>query len=258
MFYQSVNLNKKVSFLLTLIFISFSNLIYSQEEKDNSKPTNIYSQIDHFVEFNHSPEGDTYSYNPRVSYTFDETNLLLVELPYRFLPKTNASGLGDPRLRYFYIPFKDYTKTISSVGLSLDVTLPLGDTKKGIGDGCFKFAPGLMLGFMANKSQTISFFPTIAYQYTYQQKQSEQSKDQIYHGLNIEFLSSFVLSEDLFVHVKPILDVKDMSNFSQSEFVLEVEPVVDICKDKYQVGVFYKGEFRKNAHTFSVYFTIFI
>ncbi|OHX67350.1 hypothetical protein NH26_13860 [Flammeovirga pacifica] len=220
--------------------------IYGQDAKDTSKPTNIYSQIDHFLEYNHSPRGEMFSYNPRISYTLDDAYLLVMDLPYRFHSSKNVAGLGDPKIRYFYVPYKDDSKIISSMGLSLNITLPLGNTKFGLGDGSLKIATGIMLGYIANRSKSISFFPTISYQYI-SKKHPENSIEEVFHGINIELLSSIVINDDIFIQIKPIIDIEDINNFSHQEFSLEIEPVINICNGKFQVGTYYKGVFQKQS-----------
>jgi hypothetical protein len=41
---------KKISLLIVVVFI-IANRALAQETKDNSKPTNLYSQIDNFLEY---------------------------------------------------------------------------------------------------------------------------------------------------------------------------------------------------------------
>jgi hypothetical protein len=82
--------------------------MFAQEEeakgKDNSKPTNVYSQVDNFLEFTRYEKYNTFGYNPRLSYTPNEDNALILEVPLLYSTLTDKFGLSDIRLRYFYIP----------------------------------------------------------------------------------------------------------------------------------------------------------
>ena len=107
-----------------------------------------------------------------------------------------------------------------------------------------------------NKSQTISLFPIISYNYTSRPTTKLIPEDQKEedHGINIQLQSSFILSDDAFILITPIYDIKDLKDEREDEFLLEIEPVFDIMQDKYQVGGFYRGAFESNVHTFRFFF----
>ena len=96
--------------LCCFLVMSVSNL-YGQEEagkvKDNSKPTNVYSQVDNFFDAPISPNSTPFGYIPTLSSAPNEDNSLTLELPFLFSTKTDRVGLGDIRVRYFYIPYRD-------------------------------------------------------------------------------------------------------------------------------------------------------
>jgi hypothetical protein len=244
--------------------VVFPQQIYAQEEgaagKDNSKPTNVYSQVDNFLEFTKYENYNTFGYNPRLTYTPNEDNALILEVPLLYSTLTDKFGLSDIRLRYFYIPYRDYTKTFGSFGISMDMYMPTGKVENGLGSSSWRFSPGLTFGLIANKTQTISFFPIISYIFT-----TEPTSDQIPdeykesdHGINFQVISSFILSEDAFLLVTPIYDMKDLGDEREDDFLIEIESVFDIMKDKYQVGGFYRVAFQSNGHTFRVFFTVFL
>ena len=78
------------------------------------------------------------------------------------------------------------------------------------------------------------------------------------HGLNFQVITSFVLSDDAFLLVTPIYDIKDINDEREDEVIIEVESVFDIARDKYQVGGFYRAAFQSETHTFRVFFTVFL
>ena len=234
----------------------------SQEEpiKDNSKPTNVYSQIDNFLQFDTNPDFNTFGYNPRISYAPNADNSLVLEVPLLYSTKTNKFGLSDIRLRYFFIPYRDYTKFIGSFGTSIDIIVPTGKFEDGLGSSSWRVSPGVIIGLILNESQTISIFPNLSYIYT-TKPTTDLIPDNLKendHGINFRIISSFVLSNNAFFLVTPIYDVKDIDDVKEDSFQIELETVFDILKDKYQVGTFYKGNFLHQTHTFSLYFTVFL
>ena len=253
-----------MAFAFFILCTISSFCLYAQvdndNQKDNSKPTNVYSQIDNFLEFATYKTFNTFGYNPRLTYTPNEDNALTLELPLLYTTKTDRFGLGDIRLRYFYIPYRDYTKTFGSFGASMDAFLPTGNFEDGLGSSSWRFSPGLTFGLILNQSQTISFFPIISYIYT-----TEPTSDLIDpelkepdHGMNFQVIGSFIISNDAFVLITPIYDLKDLGDEREDDVLLEVESVFDIAKDKYQMGFFYRGAFLSESHTFRVFFTVFL
>ncbi len=260
-------INSKKVVLGLISFLSFSvfvnNELIAQNDTvkvDNSKPTNVYSQIDNFLEYKKAPDYQTYGYNGRISYAANADNLILAEIPFRYHTETEKFGISDVRLRYFYIPYRDYSKTLGSFGASVDIYIPTGNYENGLGSSAWRISPGVIIGLMANKSGSISFFPSLSYLYTSKPTSElvpEELKEED-HGFTFQVVSSFVINEDMFVQITPIYDVKDISDTREDEFILEIEPVFDILKDKYQCGFFYRGEMVSKVHTFSLYMTIFL
>ena len=245
---------------LTIFICSLSFVILFAQEKDNSKPTNLYSQIDNFIEFEHSPDFNTFGYNPRISYTPNEAISFILEIPFKYIDLSQKFGLSDVRLRTFYVPYKNYEKIFGSFGATLDIIAPTGNYEKGFGTSSWRISPGVIIGIMLNKKQTISMFPNLSYTYT-SSPSSELVPDELKetdHGLTFQLINSFVLGDDAFVLITPIYDIKDINDTKEDEFLLEIEPVFDIFKDKYQAGLFYRGAFRSQVHTFSINFTIFL
>jgi len=236
---------------------------FSQEQaeaKDNSKPTNVYSQIDNFLEFKTTPDFNTIGYNPRITYAPHENHSFVLDVPLLYNTKSEKFGLSDIRLRYFGVFYRNYEKFFGAFGASMDITAPTGKYEDGLGSSSWRISPGITTGFILNQSQTISVFPVLSYVYT-----TEPTSDQVPealketdHGASIQFISSFVLSDDVFLLITPIYDVKDLEDEKEDEILLEIEPVIDIMQDKFQVGAFYRGAFNSNTHTFSIYFTVFL
>jgi len=65
------------------------------------------------------------------------------------------------------------------------------------------------------------------------------------HGMTFQLINAFVLS-DVFLLITPIYYINDTT---EDEFILEIEPVFDIFKDKFQAGLFYRGAFQSKTYT---------
>lgn len=248
-----------ICFLLFLIGLTS----YSQEnsyEKDTSKPTNVYNQIDNFFQFVKAPDHNRFGYNPKLTYAPSEELSFVVETPLLYHTKSEKFGLGDIRFRTFYIPYKNYEKTFGSFGASLDIYTPTGNYEHGLGSSSWRFSPGIIVGLILNDAKTISVFPNLSYTYTSQPSSLlvPEELNEEDHGITFQVINSFVLNDDAFVLITPIYDIKDVDDEREDEFILEIEPAFDINQGKYQAGVFYRGEFNSKIHTFSLYFTIFI
>ena len=76
--------------------------------------------------------------------------------------------------------------------------------------------------FILNKAQTISIFQVLSYVYTSEPRSDEIPDDlkEADHGVSIQFISSFVLSDDLFILITPIFDFKDLQDERKDEFIL--------------------------------------
>jgi len=230
------------------------------KKKDNSKPTNVYSQVDNFLEFKNTPEYNTFGYNPRISYAPHENHAFILDVPLLYNFQYEKFGLSDIRIRYFGVAYRNYDNFFGSFGASLDIYAPTGKYENGLGTSSWRISPGLTFGFILNKMKTISIFPVLSYIYTTEPTSDQVPEElrEVDHGVSLQFISSFVVSDDFFILITPILDFKDLEDQREDEFILEIEPVIDIAKDRYQMGIFYRGAFVSKAHTYSIYFTLFI
>ena len=142
----------------------------------------------------------------------------------------------------------------------MDVVMPTGSFEDGLGSSSWRFSPGFTFGLMLNESRTISAFPVISYIYTTKPTSDliPDNLKEVDHGLNIQIISSFVLSDDAFLLITPIYDLKDLQDEKEDDFMIEIESVFDIARDKYQIGWFYRGAFVSEVHTFRIFFTVFL
>ena len=230
------------------------------QEIDNSKPTNLYSQLDNFLEFTTNPNYRTFGYNPRLTYAASDKISFVLETPFKYHDQTKKFGPGDFRLRSFYVPYKNYNNLLGSFGASIDVFAPTGKYEHGLGSSSWRISPGIIVGFILNESQTISIFPNLSYTYTSNPTSPEVPVhlNEADHGMTFQLINSFILSKNAFLLVTPIYDIKDLGDSKEDEFILEIEPVFNIFNGNFQAGIFYRGAFASKTHTYSLYFTVFL
>ncbi|OHX67346.1 hypothetical protein NH26_13840 [Flammeovirga pacifica] len=244
-------MKKKILALLTLLI--WGNYIYAQEEEviDASKPTNFYSQMD--IQFEHAGSNDQYGLRNSFIIAPSEKHLVLGELPILHNTKTGATGIGDVRLRYFYLPYKNYDKLIGAFGPSIDVYAPTGNVDKGLGNGRWVVAPGLTLGVMA--FEKVQFFPIISYQYMSEVAgQVDMAGNTAMHGMTFQVVTPIVFNPKMYMQVTPIVQLPDFRH-AHTNLACEILLAYSI-REKMQLSGFYKAD-QTYGQTFRLGTTIF-
>lgn len=230
-----------------------------QGEIDPSIPTNLYTNIDFNFELqDHPGDGDMYGLNVIGAIAFNDRNRLDIELPIHrsaYLETENKTGLGDIRLRYFWIGFKndDPSARFTAAGLSFDTYLPTGDPDTGHGSGSTLIAPGVTFGFRA--TEWLDLFPMISYQHSFGEgrrqpggpdnggtplppgeKPDETARTR---GIRIEVVSVIPLPRDSWLQLIPLYS-RDFETDAQSanlrtQFGIMINP-----KNAFQIE--YQGE----------------
>ena len=91
--------------LLTMPILYSQN---SESEIDASKPTNFYSLLDNTLELSSCPNENTMGYRGKLMFAPSEAHLILGEVPLLYNSRTEKFDLGDLRVRYFFLPYKNY------------------------------------------------------------------------------------------------------------------------------------------------------
>lgn len=257
---RKITQNAIAKLILILAFFSSTILLYAQDDGqqiDASKPTNFYSLLDNTLENTFSPNQNVMGYRGKIMLAPSEAHLILGELPLLYNDRTEKFGLGDIRVRYFYLPYKNYDKFLGAFGPSVDVFTPTGSFKNGLGSGRWIISPGLTFGLMA--ADWIQFFPIISYQYA-----SEMVKDvpegfdnKATHGLTFQVLVPIVFTDKFFVQLTPIYRMNDLGDERKDRYVQEVTAVYSVAP-KLQVSAFYNGNFTDKIHQVSVGLTVFL
>ncbi|KXX68073.1 hypothetical protein [Flammeovirga sp. SJP92] len=238
-------------FFIVIALIGHS--AFGQEEPiDASKPTNFYSQVD--VQFESAPAQNQYGLRNSFIIAPSEKHLILGELPILTNTQTNETGIGDVRLRYFYLPYKNYDKLVGAFGPSVDIYSPTGNVDKGLGSGRWVVAPGLTLGVMA--FERIQFFPIISYQYMSEKagQLNENGENNAMHGMTFQVITPIIINQKMYMQVTPIVQLPDF-RYSTTNLACEVLVAYSL-KEKLQLSGFYKAD-QSYGQTFRIGTTIF-
>lgn len=239
---------------IALALLCMSSPSWGEADKDNSKPTNVYSQVDNYFEYTTTDQGNGYGYHPKINYAPNESELYLIEVPILHNEHTGATGVRDLRFRYFNVPYRDYSKTFGALGLSFDAYIPVGNVEKGLGNGRWNLSPGVMFGIIANDDASLSFFPTLAYSYTSTSNAAAGNLPAT-HGMSVQVLSSYKINRESFIQVTPILELAEGGGRTRK---LEVEYVRDVFGGDYQAGFMYRRNFDNDDTTYRLNFTVFL
>ncbi|MBN1199527.1 MAG: hypothetical protein JXA23_09265 [Bacteroidales bacterium] len=249
---------KKMACIVILSVLTGSGFLFSQDDKpiDASKPTNFYSLVDNTLEFISRGEGgNLFGYRGKLVYAPSEAHLLLGELPVHYNDQTGKFGLGDIRIRYFWLPYKNYTRFVGAFGPSLDIIVPTGRIKNGLGTGRWFISPGISAGLMFN--EYFQIFPVLSYQYMSKPGNPEYAlSDQAFHGMSLQFIIALAISEKAFFNLTPMFNWNDFNDINSLVFATEVLFGYQVLP-KGQISAYYNGNFSSNTHQLSVGYTFF-
>ena len=98
---------------------------------DPSKPTNLYDRLSNNFEYNFLRNGSrTYGYRANlVLASHDQRNSVHIEIPLLYSTFSQKFGLSDIRFRYYWIPYKNYSKKPGAFGFLVDSYVPTGSFK---------------------------------------------------------------------------------------------------------------------------------
>jgi len=228
-------------------------------EIDPAKPTNFYTQVNVAAEYSFGRADELIGTRISGQYTFNPNNLILFELPLLYNLDRKAGGLGDIRLRYFGIIKKDYSKTfpkVATIAPTLDVVLPTGSFKNGLGSSSLVLAPGIVWGYFFNAKTQV--FPIISYQYI-----SKPGSDLIpeslrddKHGLTFQAIGNYSFSKRTFIQVTPIFAINDLQT-GTTGFTTEVKLSYLPTKTS-KLQLFVRQEFTRKQTTINTGYTVYL
>jgi hypothetical protein len=216
---------------------------------DPSKPTNLYDRLSNNLEYNFLRNGSrTYGYRANlVLASRDQRNSVHIEIPLLYSTFSDKFGLSDIRLRYYWIPYKHYSRKPGAFGLLLDSYMPTGSFKNGLGRGRWIFAPGLSTAFVFGRFST---FPIVAYLYSSEIKDSKTSSpgSEALSGYIIQSICVYKFKKS-YLDCTPIFMKNSYSNTGKDDFVLEGNYLYMVKPNKMQVGCFARRYFHGNSTT---------
>ena len=244
--------------IVAIPLLSFQNIWAQQEEAiDASKPTNFYSMLDNTLELSSRPNENVIGYRGKIMLAPSEAHLILGEVPLLYNDRTEKLGIGDVRVRYFYLPYKNYENFVGAFGPSVDIFMPTGNFENGLGSSRWVVSPGFTVGLMV--SEKIQFFPILSYQYAGKPTGDaipEDSKEET-HGITFQVITPIVFSDKFFIQITPIYQMNNISDEKTDRYIQELFASYAL-KEKMQFTVFYNGNFTDEIHTLSVGLTVFL
>ena len=247
-----------VTALLVFLGMNLNAQDKDHEEIDPSKPTNFYTQLINQLEYNSRKSGgDIMGYRGEIQFAPSESHLFLAELPLLYNDKSGKFGLGDARLRYFYLPYKNYDKFIGAFGPSIDIFMPTGNYEHGLGSSSWLIQPGITVGLMI--ADWIQMFPILSYQYTSKPSTDlipeELKKDQ--NGLSFQIITPIIFSDKFFMQVTPVYTASNFGDERQDRYIQELFGQYKISS-KLQASFFYRGVFEDEDHTMRLGLVVFL
>ena len=243
---------------LTTATAQVDSVSTSTSEIDPSKPTNLYTTINTSLEYS---TGDVFEeVGVRISgqYAFNASNLLLFEVPVQRELNNGATGIGNIRLRYFGVLYKDYTRVFPKVAVvapAVDIYLPGAKADKGIGYGSISTTTGIATGFFF--SEKVQAYPIISYLYIskYTNMNLPDGYIPAVSGLNFQCITSWSISDRFFLQFNPAYSIDNLKTGSASfltEFVLGYQPT-----ERSNITLYGKEEFSIHQRTANIGYTFY-
>jgi len=243
---------KKTAIIFLFCAFGAHHLFAQNEwEIDASKPTNFYSQYNSRLETILNGTDDIFAYRGQLFFAPSQSHLIKAELPLLTNNQTDVAGIGDVKLQYSYLAYRDYSKFFGAVAPSLEVTAPTGSYLGRLGSGRWVVSPGVTVGLIA--ADWIQFFPSVSYQYF-----SEPTYDTLFefqresaNGFTIKLVTPIVFSESLFIQITPTYVSSELNEKRDGRFVQEFFAGVQI-RERLQLNGFFNGNFDDKNFQFGV------
>ena len=231
---------------------------HAPQVRDASKPTNFYTLLDNSLEFNsRDAGGNLLGYRAQLIYPPSDQHLFLGEIPLLYNDMSEAFGLGDIRLRYFYLPYKDYSQFFGAFGPSIDIFAPTGSFKDGLGTSSWSITPGVMGALMFE--EWIQAFVILSYQYTGKPTTDliPEAQKKNRSGITLQSITPIVFSEEFFIQVTPVYAINDLDDSSSGRYIQEFLAQYALTPTL-QVSAFWRGVFQDNDHTLRAGLVVFL
>ncbi|WP_044212583.1 hypothetical protein [Flammeovirga sp. OC4] len=252
---------KRIFQYIACLVLAGVNYSFAQSDDkviDPSKPTNVYTRINNNFELTNLKDGTQLTgYRFNLSYAVSDFQTTL-EVPLLYNHNTQKVGMGDLRLRTFYVPHTDYSKTLGGLGIAMDIFVPLGNRVEGISSGNWSISPGIIAGIMV--SDTYSIWPILSYRYQFADPNLVEgsTKNIERHGMTFQLMNSINISEKIYVLVTPMLIQNDFTTMQSFDYGGEVEFNYMLIKNKLQVGCFSRKLVNSEYSSYRLMFRLFL
>ncbi len=242
-----------VRVLFTCLYVLGSLPLMSQDSSHNhidpSKPTNVYNRLSNNIEYNFLRNGRrTYGYRANLVLASRlQHHSAHIEIPLLYSSSSKKFGLSDIRLRYYWIPYRDYSKKPGAFGFLIETYLPTGNFNDGLGRGRWIVAPGLSTAFVFGRFST---FPIISYLYSGEIMSSKITPEggKALNGYMIQSICVYKFKNS-YVDCTPIFMKNSYSNGGKDDFVIESNYLYMVKPNKMQIGSFIRRYFHGNSTT---------
>lgn len=252
-------------FIATLFLLSFCSIsVNAQETSENKKeidpsnPTNLYTQLNGSLEYQSFENNNIYGTKFNVQYAFDPANLILVDLPIRHNEATKKTSIADVRLRYYHVAKKGITKQFIALVPYLDVYIPVGSYKNGLGTGSWSMGAGLLCGFVFTTK--FSFFPGVIYSHiTKPNTDLIPDYDKVSSdGIGLQFNTTYKFTSRTFLSINPSPSFRNTIGNWKTTWEGDINFNHIVTPNKFKINAGWTKNFTNNINIFKVGATVYI
>jgi hypothetical protein len=256
-------MTNKLSLSIFSLFIALQ--VHSQDSTgapkkniDPSKPTNLYTQVNLNLEYQHGKQKNLYGTRVTVQYAVNPDNLFLIELPFLYNDVTSKFGVGDMRIRYFNAIKRNITKSFIAIAPFADISAPTGSYKNGLGTSSWSLGAGVVFGFVVSKK--LSLFPGINYLHITKPNSDLISEANKFNsnGVGFQFNASYVINKQTFLFLNPIPVFINTNGNWQSSWTAECSFNRIIVPNKFKMNAGWYPNFTADVNTFRLGGTFFL
>ena len=217
---------------------------------DPSKPTNLYTRLSNNLEYSFLKGGKKlYGYRANFIWASGrQHHSAYMELPLLYATSSKKFGLSDIRIRYYWIPYRNYAKKPGAFGLVIDSYLPTGKLEDGLGRGRWIIASGISTAFVFGKFST---FPIVFYLHNGEIRNDKISSinKKASNGYIIQSICVYKIDKKSYLDCTPIFLKNSYTNAGNDDFMLEGNYLYMVKQNKMQVGCFFRRIFHGNTTT---------
>ncbi len=238
--------------LICILFFSLKKIAAQESitpHIDPSRPTNLYTRLSNNLEYNFLKNGNrTYGYRGNFIWASrNQKQAAQIEFPLLYSTSSGKFGVGDIRLRYNWIPYKDYSKKPGALNFTLDTYLPTGNRDNGLGRGRWIIAPGISTAFVFGN---FSIFPTLSYVHSSEIIRGKKPVDNTaLTGYMIQTSFVYKINKKNYIDCTPFFIKNSYSNAGKDDFIAEGNYLYMLKANKIQIGCFARRYFYGNTTT---------